>query len=139
MTSISPILLCDGSSARLLPPPSKISPKQFVLLMGEGTLEPSVAAGPNWAAWYDIGPDEGDVVAGGAATAIDCRDILLRSDGRGLDVVTKNKRVYLPLGCVHRVENSDKVPMALIEVQTGVYVGEDDIVCYEDIFAGASS
>ena len=50
-------------------------------------------------------------------------------------LVTENQSVYLPLGCVHRMENPGKVPMVLIEVQTGSYVGEDDIVRYEDVYA----
>lgn len=50
-------------------------------------------------------------------------------------LVTENQSVYLPLGCVHRMENPGKVPMVLIEVQTGSYVGEDDIIRYEDIYA----
>ncbi|GGB26331.1 mannose-1-phosphate guanylyltransferase/mannose-6-phosphate isomerase [Allosediminivita pacifica] len=50
-------------------------------------------------------------------------------------LVTENESVYLPLGCVHRMENPGKVPMVLIEVQTGTYVGEDDIVRYEDLYA----
>ncbi len=50
-------------------------------------------------------------------------------------LVTENESVYLPLGCVHRMENPGKVPMVLIVVQTGVYVGEDDIVRYEDVYA----
>ena len=41
----------------------------------------------------------------------------------------------IPLGAVHRMENPGKVPMVLIEVQTGAYVGEDDIVRYEDVYA----
>jgi len=50
-------------------------------------------------------------------------------------LVTENQSVYLPLGCVHRMENPGKVPMVLIEVQTGAYVGEDDIVRYQDVYA----
>ena len=50
-------------------------------------------------------------------------------------LVTENESVSLPLGCVHRMENPGKVPMVLIEVQTGTYVGEDDIVRYEDVYA----
>ncbi|MBT9386737.1 mannose-1-phosphate guanylyltransferase/mannose-6-phosphate isomerase [Pseudooceanicola sp. CBS1P-1] len=50
-------------------------------------------------------------------------------------LVTENESIYLPLGCVHRMENPGRVPMVLIEVQTGAYVGEDDIVRYEDIYA----
>jgi mannose-1-phosphate guanylyltransferase/mannose-6-phosphate isomerase len=47
----------------------------------------------------------------------------------------ENQSVYIPLGAVHRMENPGKVPMVLIEVQTGPYLGEDDIVRYEDIYA----
>ncbi|SPF81786.1 mannose-1-phosphate guanylyltransferase/mannose-6-phosphate isomerase [Pseudoprimorskyibacter insulae] len=50
-------------------------------------------------------------------------------------LVTENQSVYIPLGAVHRMENPGKVPMVLIEVQTGSYLGEDDIVRYEDIYA----
>lgn len=50
-------------------------------------------------------------------------------------LVTENQSVYIPLGAVHRMENPGKVPMALIEVQTGNYFGEDDIVRYEDVYA----
>ncbi|MBU2963476.1 mannose-1-phosphate guanylyltransferase/mannose-6-phosphate isomerase [Citreicella sp. C3M06] len=50
-------------------------------------------------------------------------------------LVTENQSVYIPLGAVHRMENPGKVPMVLIEVQTGSYLGEDDIIRYEDIYA----
>ena len=50
-------------------------------------------------------------------------------------LVTENQSVYIPLGAVHRMENPGKVPMVLIEVQTGTYLGEDDIVRYEDVYA----
>ena len=50
-------------------------------------------------------------------------------------LVTENQSVYIPLGAVHRMENPGKVPMVLIEVQTGSYLGEDDIVRYEDVYA----
>ncbi len=50
-------------------------------------------------------------------------------------LVTENQSVYIPLGAIHRMENPGKVPMVLIEVQTGAYLGEDDIIRYEDIYA----
>ncbi|MEI4235457.1 mannose-1-phosphate guanylyltransferase/mannose-6-phosphate isomerase [Roseovarius sp. D22-M7] len=50
-------------------------------------------------------------------------------------LVTENESVYIPLGAVHRMENPGKVPMVLIEVQTGSYLGEDDITRYDDIYA----
>lgn len=50
-------------------------------------------------------------------------------------LVSENQSVYIPLGAVHRMENPGKVPLTLIEVQTGSYLGEDDIVRYDDIYA----
>ncbi|PRY92812.1 mannose-1-phosphate guanylyltransferase (GDP) /mannose-6-phosphate isomerase type 2 [Hasllibacter halocynthiae] len=52
-----------------------------------------------------------------------------------VSLVTENGSIYVPLGAVHRMENPGKVPMVLIEVQTGSYLGEDDIVRYEDVYA----
>ena len=50
-------------------------------------------------------------------------------------LVSENQSVYIPLGARHRMENPGKLPMVLIEVQTGAYLGEDDIVRYEDVYA----
>jgi mannose-1-phosphate guanylyltransferase / mannose-6-phosphate isomerase len=49
-------------------------------------------------------------------------------------ILRENESVYLPLGCVHRLENPGLIPLALIEVQSGAYLGEDDIVRYEDTY-----
>jgi mannose-1-phosphate guanylyltransferase/mannose-6-phosphate isomerase len=49
-------------------------------------------------------------------------------------LVPENGSVYIPLGARHRMANPGKVPMYLIEVQTGTYLGEDDIERYEDIY-----
>lgn len=46
--------------------------------------------------------------------------------------VHENESVYIPIGAVHRMENPGKIPLELIEVQTGSYLGEDDIVRIED-------
>ena len=50
-------------------------------------------------------------------------------------MVTENQSVYIPLGAVHRMENPGKSHITLIEVQTGSYFGEDDIIRYQDIYA----
>lgn len=52
-----------------------------------------------------------------------------------VQLLTENQSIYIPLGSVHRLENPGKVPMVLIEVQTGSYLGEDDIVRYEDSYS----
>ncbi len=64
------------------------------------------------------------VVNGTALVHRDGKDILLRED----------ESVYLPLGCVHRLENPGKISLDLIEVQSGTYLGEDDIVRLEDTY-----
>jgi mannose-1-phosphate guanylyltransferase/mannose-6-phosphate isomerase len=46
--------------------------------------------------------------------------------------VHENESIYIPIGAVHRLENPGKIPLELIEVQTGSYLGEDDIVRIED-------
>jgi mannose-1-phosphate guanylyltransferase/mannose-6-phosphate isomerase len=65
------------------------------------------------------------VVEGTAKVTVDAKVTLL----------TENQSIYVPLGAVHRMENPGKVPMVLIEVQTGTYLGEDDIFRYEDVYA----
>ena len=50
-------------------------------------------------------------------------------------LVTEGQSVYIPLGAVHRMKNPGKVPMLLIEIQIGRYLGEDDITRYEDIYS----
>jgi len=49
-------------------------------------------------------------------------------------LLTENQSVYIEVGQVHRLENPGKVPLQLIEVQTGGYLGEDDIVRLEDVY-----
>ena len=50
-------------------------------------------------------------------------------------VLTEGESVHIPLGVIHRLENPGKAPMILIEVQTGSYLGEDDIIRYEDRYS----
>ena len=49
-------------------------------------------------------------------------------------LVRENESIYLPLGCVHRMSNPGRIPLTLIEVQSGSYLGEDDIVRIEDTY-----
>ncbi|MFV0384522.1 mannose-1-phosphate guanylyltransferase/mannose-6-phosphate isomerase [Paracoccus sp. (in: a-proteobacteria)] len=69
------------------------------------------------------------VVSGTARVTVD----------KTVTLVTENQSIYVPLGAVHRMENPGKVPMVLIEVQTGSYLGEDDIIRYEDVYARDSN
>ncbi len=51
-----------------------------------------------------------------------------------VEVLSENQSVYIPLGSKHRLTNPGKIPLKLIEVQSGSYVGEDDIVRFEDFY-----
>jgi mannose-1-phosphate guanylyltransferase/mannose-6-phosphate isomerase len=48
--------------------------------------------------------------------------------------VHENESIFIPIGTVHRLANRGKIPLELIEVQTGSYLGEDDIERIEDIY-----
>jgi mannose-1-phosphate guanylyltransferase/mannose-6-phosphate isomerase len=54
--------------------------------------------------------------------------------GDEVRAVHENESVYIPIGSVHRLANRGKIPLELIEVQTGSYFGEDDIVRLDDIY-----
>ncbi|WP_257266698.1 mannose-1-phosphate guanylyltransferase/mannose-6-phosphate isomerase [Endozoicomonas sp. ONNA2] len=64
------------------------------------------------------------VVKGTALVEIDGKEVLL----------TENQSTYIPIGAVHRLENPGKFDLELIEVQSGGYLGEDDIVRFEDTY-----
>ncbi|MCU0317108.1 MAG: mannose-1-phosphate guanylyltransferase/mannose-6-phosphate isomerase, partial [Fimbriimonadaceae bacterium] len=49
-------------------------------------------------------------------------------------LLTENQSTYIPLGVKHRLENPGIVPLQLIEVQSGSYLGEDDIVRFADVY-----
>ena len=49
-------------------------------------------------------------------------------------ILSEDQSTYIPLGTVHRLENPGRIPLELIEVQTGSYLGEDDIVRYQDLY-----
>jgi mannose-1-phosphate guanylyltransferase len=49
-------------------------------------------------------------------------------------LLTENQSTYIPVGVIHSLENPGKLPLELIEVQSGSYLGEDDIVRYKDLY-----
>jgi len=49
-------------------------------------------------------------------------------------LISENESTYIPIGTSHRLENPGKVPLHIIEVQSGCYLGEDDIIRFEDIY-----
>jgi mannose-1-phosphate guanylyltransferase/mannose-6-phosphate isomerase len=68
------------------------------------------------------------VVVSGTATVINGKDVLTLKEGES---------TYIPLGVIHTLENKTSDPLEVIEVQSGVYLGEDDIVRFEDIYGRA--
>lgn len=67
------------------------------------------------------------VVSGTAQVEVDGREQLL----------SENQSTYIPIGSTHRLTNPGKVPLVLIEVQSGNYLGEDDIVRFNDVYGRA--
>lgn len=58
----------------------------------------------------------------------------LVTNGDTESMLTENQSTYIPLGVAHRLRNPGKIPLELIEVQSGAYLGEDDIVRFEDVY-----
>ncbi|GED44634.1 hypothetical protein HME01_04860 [Vreelandella aquamarina] len=65
------------------------------------------------------------VVSGTAKVTLDERTFL----------VSENQSTYIPIGALHRLENPGEIPLELIEVQSGSYLGEDDIERLDDVYA----
>jgi mannose-1-phosphate guanylyltransferase/mannose-6-phosphate isomerase len=61
------------------------------------------------------------------------------TNGEQVILLTENQSTYIPIGVKHRLENPGTIPLEIIEVQSGSYLGEDDIVRFEDIYNRDSS
>lgn len=59
------------------------------------------------------------------------------TNGEHVTLLTENQSTYIPLGAVHRLRNPGTIPLEIIEVQSGSYLGEDDIVRLEDTYGRA--
>jgi mannose-1-phosphate guanylyltransferase / mannose-6-phosphate isomerase len=53
--------------------------------------------------------------------------------------LSENESTYIPIGVRHRIENPGRIPLHIIEVQSGTYLGEDDIVRFEDRYGRDSN
>ena len=58
-------------------------------------------------------------------------------NGEKTFVLCENESTYIPIGVIHSLENPGMVPLEIIEIQSGSYLGEDDIVRFEDIYGRA--
>jgi mannose-1-phosphate guanylyltransferase/mannose-6-phosphate isomerase len=56
------------------------------------------------------------------------------TNGDQVITLSENQSTFIPLGQLHRLRNPGTIPLEIIEVQSGSYLGEDDIVRYEDTF-----
>ena len=56
------------------------------------------------------------------------------TNGEKTFMLSENESTYIPLGVIHALENPGKVPLEIIEIQSGAYLGEDDIVRFDDIY-----
>lgn len=103
--TVKPVILSGGSGTRLWPLSRSLYPKQLLPLVSEQTL--------HW------------IVVSGTAKV---------TRGEETFLVTENQSTYIPLGTKHRLENTGSIPLEMIEVQSGSYLGEDDIVRFEDVY-----
>jgi mannose-1-phosphate guanylyltransferase/mannose-6-phosphate isomerase len=56
------------------------------------------------------------------------------TNGDNILILTENQSTYIPLGQIHRIANPGNIPLEIIEVQSGSYLGEDDIVRIQDVY-----
>ena len=56
------------------------------------------------------------------------------TNGEKTFILSENESTYIPVGVIHALENPGKVPLEMIEVQSGSYLGEDDIVRFHDVY-----
>jgi len=98
---VQPVILCDGSGTRLWPLSRAGFPKQFLCLTGDESLFQQAVKR----------------LVGLGSAEITCGDKKL--------LLTENQPTYIPLGEVHRLANPSTIPLEIIEVQSGSYMGED--------------
>ena len=98
--------------------------KRLGRLSGSAPSSPTVGT---FSAAYTVTTVSRTIATRGAGTAEVTRD-------GEVATVRENESIYLPLGCIHRLENPGRIPVEIVEVQTGAYLEEDDIVRFEDDF-----
>lgn len=151
---VEDLIVVDTSDATLVLPKDRAQDVRLVVeaLKAAGApelVQPKVSLRP-WGSWTSLlsGPHYQiklvDVIPGARLSLQKHRHraehwivvsgtAAVERDGESIEV-HQNESVFLPMGCVHRLANCGKVPLQVIEVQVGEYLGEDDIVRMEDDF-----
>ena len=112
--TLYPVILCRGSGSRLWPLSREHYPKPLLpLTTGQTLLQMHHHRAEHW------------VVVKGTAR-VTC--------GSDIFSLHENESTYIPMGETHRLENPGNIPLEVIEIQSGSYLGEDDIVRFEDVY-----
>jgi mannose-1-phosphate guanylyltransferase/mannose-6-phosphate isomerase len=128
-----PVILAGGCGTRLWPMSREAYPKQFLfedIDAGERFRVRRITVAPGGKLllqWHHHRAEHWVVVSGTARV----------TKGEGVRLLTENQSIVIDVGELHRLENPGKVPLRIIEVQTGAYLGEGDIVRVEDIYQRA--
>ena len=114
------------------PPLQNLVTASWDSLSGLGAATSVAAIGDSVAVLVDSAADIARITA--VAAEIVVRGTAKVTRGEDNFLVSENESTFIPLGTRHRLENPGRVPLEMIEVQSGAYLGEDDIVRFEDVY-----
>ncbi len=118
---VTPVVLCGDSGARLWPSSHSGFPRQFLVFSSDDS-NPSLFQQPITQI-NAIGNSQIDLSL----------TLLVTNEDQGITLL-ENQSMYIPQGQKDRLANSGKAPLEIIEVQSGSYLGEDNIVRFEDAY-----
>jgi hypothetical protein len=131
MTAVSPFVLCGGVGTSSGPCRAKPFPSNFTKSLDQRRCSSKPAAG--LAAILSAVFPCSQIRSTVSSSPTSSRG-LARKPRRSCELLSENQSTYIPLGARHRLANPGKIPAFLIEVQSGSYLDEDDIVRFEDVY-----